>query len=394
MTEPLIDPDRYPNHDLFVVERLPTVVPKTDMPSMPDPYFALRAGDHQIRRYVNGDTEVEVTPSATGMATITDKDIWLYATAYLVRALDRNDPKAGRRLQFSAADFFRFCNRGTGGQNYQRLKAGLDRLAGTRIKTNVETGGMRDPKTGRRTGAVRATGNWGLLNEALTLEGDVAGRGREMMIQVELPEWLYRSVESRDVLTISEDYFKLRRPLDRRLYEIARKHCGDQKEWAISLEKLSLKIGASHEVRRLRFEIKKTITADIMPDYAMHFDSTGTVLRFQKRKPSRTSVSGNPRARSSLILGYLPDDLKKASKPGEQDLRAVAERLQRQELSLHPVPDSVERSCTSSTGKVASQGLCSLLQGNQANSKPSNSSRSAFHAMHEALGMRKARSMS
>jgi len=29
---------------------------------------------------------------------------------------------------------------------------------------------------------------------------------------------------------ISNDYFRLRRPLERRLYEIARKHCGNW-EW-------------------------------------------------------------------------------------------------------------------------------------------------------------------
>ena len=37
-----------------------------------------------------------------------------------------------------------------------------------------------------------------------------------------------RAIESNEVVTISNDYFRLRRPLERRLYEIGRKHCGGQ----------------------------------------------------------------------------------------------------------------------------------------------------------------------
>jgi hypothetical protein len=32
-------------------------------------------------------------------------------------------------------------------------------------------------------------------------------------------------------------FFRLRKSLERRLYQLARKHCGEQWEWAISLEK-------------------------------------------------------------------------------------------------------------------------------------------------------------
>ena len=47
-------------------------------------------------------------------------------------------------------------------------------------------------------------------------------------LEVTLCEWLFRAIESAEVLPISRDYFRLRRPLDRRLYELARKHCGQQ----------------------------------------------------------------------------------------------------------------------------------------------------------------------
>ena len=47
-----------------------------------------------------------------------------------------------------------------------------------------------------------------------------------ILVTVTLSDWIYRSVLSRSVLTLHRDYFALRKPLERRVYEIARKHCG------------------------------------------------------------------------------------------------------------------------------------------------------------------------
>lgn len=50
--------------------------------------------------------------------------------------------------------------------------------------------------------------------------------GRMIRVEVQLPDWLYKSVlGQKNLLTISLDYFRLRRPVDRRIYELARKHC-------------------------------------------------------------------------------------------------------------------------------------------------------------------------
>ena len=60
-------------------------------------------------------------------------------------------------------------------------------------------------------------------------------------MSVVLSEWLYQSVLADEVLTLNKDYFRLRKPIERRLYEIARKHCGRQKQWKIGLELLHKK---------------------------------------------------------------------------------------------------------------------------------------------------------
>ena len=63
-------------------------------------------------------------------------------------------------------------------------------------------------------------------------------------IEVTLSEWMYNAILGKEVLTLSRDYFRLRKPLERRMYELARKHCGRQQEWLVSTEILKKKCGS------------------------------------------------------------------------------------------------------------------------------------------------------
>jgi plasmid replication initiation protein len=64
----------------------------------------------------------------------------------------------------------------------------------------------------------------------------------------------FNAVIGREVLTLHRDYFRLEKPPERGMYELARKHCGKQDEWVISLEMLKKKCGSAsedYEFRRL-----------------------------------------------------------------------------------------------------------------------------------------------
>ena len=65
----------------------PATVTVSDLPST----FALKAGDRRIREYQNGNVQVQVRPGHAGIATIHDKDLWIYAISQLVVAADRVD---------------------------------------------------------------------------------------------------------------------------------------------------------------------------------------------------------------------------------------------------------------------------------------------------------------
>jgi plasmid replication initiation protein len=86
-------------------------------------------------------------------------------------------------------------------------------------------------------------------------------------LEVKLSDWVYRIIQGSEVLTLSRDYFRLRKPTDRRIYELVLKHCGEQDEWKISLELLQKKSGASSHYREFKSMIRELVENDHLPDY-------------------------------------------------------------------------------------------------------------------------------
>lgn len=114
---------------------------------------------------------------------------------------------------------------------------------------------------------------------------------RRDKVSVTLSDWFFRAVDSLEVVSISEDYFRLRRPLERRIYEIGRKHCGHKKSWRIGLEKLQQKTGSNAPLKRFRHNLRQIITEDHTPFYKMELDERDMVT-FRPRKAQRTLSKG------------------------------------------------------------------------------------------------------
>ena len=102
-----------------------------------------------------------------------------------------------------------------------------------------------------------------------------------------LSDWFMRAIEANEVVTISNDYFRLRRPLERRIYEIARKHCGEQKKWQIGLANLQNKTGSNAPLKKFRLNIRQIIADDHMPFYRMELTDDDLVI-FRPRKAKTT----------------------------------------------------------------------------------------------------------
>ncbi|MEM9196256.1 MAG: replication initiator protein A [Pseudomonadota bacterium] len=290
----------------FVFCDISGAVPKDDMATMEHPVFSLATRpDRRVLRYDHGGTRIEITPSVKGLATIHDKDILIYCVSQLVARLNRGEA-VSREVRLVAQDLMRATARETSGDGYRRLREAFERLAGTRIVTNIVTGGL---ETTRGFGLIDG---WEILRRSRS--------GRMISVSVTLSDWLYRAVLDRAVLTLSRDYFGLRKPLERRVYELARKHCGRQAEWRVALPTLLKKSGSASPLRVFRRMIRDMTAADPLPDYTLDFGSDD-MLVVTPRRPVRPA-SGWPvlepevfAAARAVAPGYDPYGL-------EQDWRA------------------------------------------------------------------------
>jgi plasmid replication initiation protein len=262
-------PDRRED-DFFVCDIL-DAAPKGDMASMAHPVFSLSTKpDHRTRRYEDqsGKAYLEIRPSAEGLATIHDRDVLIYCISQIMAALNRGQ-KVSRTVRLKAHDLLKATNRVTDGRGYDGLKAALVRLQGTQIETNVATGGTEQLDI------------FSIIDRARIIRQTRDGRMQE--IEIELSDWVFNAISAHEVLTLHRNYFRLRKPLERRIYEIARKHCGRQKEWRISLDVLQQKCGSSSSSR----EFKRLVTAiveqdeshDHMPDYEVRLDGDMLIVR-------------------------------------------------------------------------------------------------------------------
>ena len=275
-------PDRHPTPDFFVCDIF-DAAPKGDMASMEHPIFSLSTKpDLHVRRYENGSSYVEIKPSSDGLATVHDRDVLIYCISQIMAAVN-----AGREvsqvIRFRAYDLLKATNRMTNGRGYEGLKAAMERLAGTRISTNIITGGEETFET------------FGLIERAKIVRETREGRMQE--VEVKVSDWVFNALRHKEVLTLSRDYFRLRKPIERRIYEIARKHCGKQLEWKISLELLQKKCGAvssSREFRRLMTAIvEEDEQHSHIPDYAVRLDDDDMVIfRSRRTVPDGTPSSG------------------------------------------------------------------------------------------------------
>jgi plasmid replication initiation protein len=253
--------------DMFICDVF-DASPKSDLATMEHPMFSLSTRpDRKIRDYAHNGVAITVTPSVRGRATIYDKDIVIYCISQLMAALNAGRA-IGRTLSLTAHDLLVATRRDTGGDSYARLREAFERLAGTRITTNLAQDGQ---EITRGFGLIE---NWEIIRKTRG--------GRMISVRVTLSEWLFRAVLTQSVLTLNRAYFDLRKPLERRVYELARKHCGQQREWRIALPLLHAKAGSDAPVRVFRAALRKMIAADGLPDYSLSEDP-GDIIRVSRR---------------------------------------------------------------------------------------------------------------
>lgn len=260
--------------DLFVSNNYGGWPIKDDLASMEIPLFSLsKKTDTATKEYRRGNKVVRVIPSAAGAATIYDKDLLIYIASLFIDAQNQGKP-VSKTFQINSIDFLTGTKRGDGSASYGRILDMLRRLRGTTIETNIPTNGIVQ------------TEGFSLIDSYKIISEKAGGRGKRSHItdeqetckakvlcfSVTISDWLFNGLLNNEVLTIHDEYFQLR-ATDRRLYEIARKHCGLQPMFKINIALLAEKIAMKRSALfKIRDEIRDTIKEDRLPEYHIALD--------------------------------------------------------------------------------------------------------------------------
>jgi plasmid replication initiation protein len=262
-------PERHPQYDLFICDVSDAVL-KDVMPQMEHPFYSLsKKPETNIRRYEHNGQWLQVTPSVKGLATIYDKDILIYCISQIMAKIKKGE-QISKRVRINSHDLLIFANRGTSGKDYEALQEAIERIRGTTISTNI------------RTGDEEQTDTFGLI-DASSIRRKHGLDGRLVSCEITLSDWVFNAIQHNEVLTLHRDYFRLRKPLERRVYELARKHCGQQNQWKISLLHLLKKTGSQSPEKRFRQMIRHLADSDHLPDYFVNFDIETDMILFRNR---------------------------------------------------------------------------------------------------------------
>lgn len=296
VANPLL-PERHPNKDFFIADIFDALPIKNDRHTMEHPFFALSTKkDIRSVEYSRDGVSITLSPSAKyGLPTMMDKDILLYVGSLLMAEINqgRIPPKT---VRFSAHDLMVTTNRETNGKAYRLLKNGFERINGCSISTDIQTNGIR------QSSGFHIIESWDIIESS-------HDKKRMVRVEVTVSDWFYNALIGKEVLTIDRKYFRLRKTLERRLYELARKHCGHQQKWEVGLENLKDKCGARSVLDKFRFQIRDIIKTnqkkDHFPDYYIALDAEDKVTFSNRlsspKEPLLPGLEGLPHIKRQTI---------------------------------------------------------------------------------------------
>jgi len=239
---------------------------KDDLRSMSEPLYSLTKKPNTRPLTFHTPTEkVTINPGVHGLPTIYDKDIVIYCMSQLA-ALKRRGGHASADVKFTLHEIMVATNRDASARGYNALKMALKRLNGTRFV--VESKEDSHPR-------IYA---FNILEWFRIVE---ASNGRMVWVEATLSKFVVEAAEQSRILTLHRDYFRIPSPIARRIYEIARRHCGDNHQWTFRLITLKELVATKQPLRNFRLLIGRMAKENNLPDYTLTFKDDK--LTFHKR---------------------------------------------------------------------------------------------------------------
>ena len=271
--------------DLFVASAS-DVSPKAHQDLMARCWFSLSKKKRTtpiVHRMDDSFVEV-IGDDRFGIATIFDNDVLIFVLSQYMNALNHG-LTTGRRFQFTGYEFFKFVGKKSiGGKDYEDLWKRLLRLHHTFVSTNIR---MDDTHK-------QHSFNW--LSEIKQVKDNGVHCGYE----ITLPEWLYESVVTHNlVLTLDDGYFGIRGGLERWLYMFARKASGwNTGGWSEGIESIYRKSGSLGTLAEFKRSIKTLVQKNNMLGYDLELiDFPRQQGLFVERKSELVKLTGEGRQR-------------------------------------------------------------------------------------------------
>ena len=210
------------------------------------------------------------------------------------------EPDAARTIRFHPYNLLKSIRRTTGGADYIRLRAALERLTHTAVRTNIRAEGKK------KFASFHWLESWTETVDEAT--GDTTG------MTITLPDWLYDGIVTQGgVLTIHEDYFLLTGGIERWLYRVARKHAGSQATgWSFTMRQLYEKSGSAARFSDFAIDVRRVVKANQLPEYELSTDKNGEgdeIVRFIHR--AQLALDHPRRVRTSTHAPPVPGHLRR-----------------------------------------------------------------------------------
>lgn len=250
--------------ELFVLEALDFSI-KDEVDGMSLPIFAInqKAQKDTFYDWVRHDGKVRMRLEAkAGRPTQHDKDLLIFVVSALMSEFNATG-KVPDILEMQTRHYLLGTERKDGGTQYTQFEQTLDRIENLRVIT------IEDLSDGT-SDITRDFAFFGKSKVKIRTE-----TGKVLAVNIYVSDWLKEQISTKNVLTMNRDYFKLSGSLERRLYEICRKHCGKQGIWRVSLNVLHNQTGSAAVLRKFKAALLEIMAADSIPDYRLSFDGSG-----------------------------------------------------------------------------------------------------------------------
>jgi plasmid replication initiation protein len=201
------------------------------------------------------------------VASIYDWDIVLFVASKMQEIINSGKDIPPRTLIVPRHELLKAIHKHDANKQQKDLKSSLNRLKSTLIETTVRN------EDGRYEAGFGFLDSWGYTERKDIKE-----------IKITLSQWLYDGIcQKGSLLKVRPEYFNLTSGLKKFLYRTARKHVGNQNEsWEFSVEALYEKSGSEQELKKFKYDLKKSVKDNDIPGYFLEWiDKNGKAsIRF------------------------------------------------------------------------------------------------------------------